>query len=64
MGEGRLGEDLKGSVIVDKVIYQTAAMAVVSIFAQANIGNNQQFRHLVLQLFDRRLNNSIFGMGA
>jgi len=64
MGEGGLGQDLKGGVVVHRVADQAAAVAVVGVFTEADIGGHHDFRGLVLQLLDGPLDNAVLGMGA
>jgi hypothetical protein len=63
VGEGHLGEELAGCVVVDLVVFDYAAMAVVGVFAEANVGDNKEVRRSLFDFLYGALDNSGFGPG-
>jgi hypothetical protein len=54
MGQGRFGQQVQCGVIVHGVAVHKSAVTVVGVFAQAHIGDDDQFRDLVLhRLYSR-----------
>lgn len=63
VGKRRLGQKVQRGVIVHGVPVDEAAMPVIGILAQADVGNHDQIGKLVLQGLDRALDNSVLGVG-
>ena len=59
------GEDCIGRIVVHIAFFrQRAAVAVVGIGADADIGGNDQFRKLILHFADGALNRSLVVIGG
>ncbi len=64
MGEGLGGEQLQGLVVVDVAVLDHAAVAVVGVLAQADIGDHGQLRNLGLDGADGLLDDAGVAVGV
>src|SRR5690242_6576380 len=64
MGKGLLGQEFQGGVVVNIAVLDDAAVAVVGVFAHADIGDYRQVRYLLLQGPDRFLDDPGIGVGV
>ena len=62
MGKRFLGKQFKRGVVLDRAVLDHAAMAVAGILAEADVGDDRQVRHLVLDGLDRVLHNALVGV--
>ena len=64
MGERHLGQHLQGEVVVDVAVLDDAAVTVAGVFAEADVGDDEQLRHLFLEGGDRHLDDALLVVGA
>ena len=64
MGKGCLGQNLQGCVVVYFVIDQKSAVSMVGVFAEADVGDDQQIGGLILQFPDGALDNTVLVVGS
>jgi len=57
------GQQIKGCVVVDRIASDHAAMTVVGVLAQADVGDHHQIGHLVFDGFYSSLHDAVFGIG-
>ena len=63
MGQGRFGQQVQSGVVIHGLAVDKAAVAVVGVFAQADVRDHHQVRQLVLNGFNRALNDAVLGVG-
>ena len=63
MGERGLGDQFQGGVVVNLLPVQTAAVTVIRVLAEADIGNHRHAGNPVFQLADSLLHNAVAGIG-
>jgi len=61
--EGRFGEELAGGVVVDFAVFYDAAMPVVGIFTEADVGDNEQVGGGFFDFLYGALDDAGFGPG-
>ena len=62
MGKRFLGKQFERCVVLDHAVLDHAAMAVARILAEADVGDDGQVRHLVLDGLDRMLHDPLVGV--
>ena len=62
VGQRGPGQEIQRGVVVDGMPFDDAAMAVIGVFAQTDIGNDHQIRQFVLDLADGPLHDAFFGV--
>jgi hypothetical protein len=63
MGQGRPGQKIQGTVVVDGMAVHKAAVAVVGILAQADIGDHASSGSAVFDGANGPLDDAVFGVG-
>ena len=64
MRQGFRGQQLEGFVVVDVAVLDHSTVAVVGVFAHADIGDDGEFGHLFLDGADRALNDAMVAVGV
>ena len=64
VAHGHLGEQLEREVVDDLAVLHHAAVAVVHVLAQADVGDHDQLGHLVLDGADGELHDAFGVVGA
>ncbi len=44
VGQGRAGQQVQGGVVIDDLFFHHAAVAVIGVLAQADVGDHDQLR--------------------
>jgi hypothetical protein len=63
MGQGRFGQQVQCGVVVHRMTVHKAAVSVIGVFTQADIGDDHQFGDLVFYGLDGALDDAVFGVG-
>src|SRR5262249_36629796 len=59
-GQRLLSENFQRGIVGDFIVFDDAAMAMVGVFAEANIGDDQQAQFRLANGFDGALHNAVF----
>jgi hypothetical protein len=62
MGQGGSGKKIEGGVVVDDPAFHNAAVAVIRVLTETDIGDNGQVGYLIFYGACRFLNNAVFGV--
>lgn len=67
VADGGFGEELEGGVILDGPVgaffFDNAAVAVAHVFAEADVGNDEEIGEFLFEEADGLLDDAIFGVG-
>ena len=59
MGDGLARQQLQGGVVVDVTVLDHAAMAVIRILAETDVGDDDELRHVTLERTHRLLHRAL-----